>query len=246
MMRRNGINRELDSGAKEKKLAKDIIKALKERFEASDNPIALAAFDPKTTYNDVYKNIFNTVKTGDPDYYGDVTVDEMMAELAKPTHVPWFQQAYNKYVEGQRFANQIPGTRTYSGLTLGTDISLTSSVIFRAEIYYQGRFLTSKMRNVGLEAPPVMYVPADEEDYYMLTEKLPKALAAHSAEAYLKGVRVPVRQDGDTFLDATEMQCCVRIWLTTLQDLELLMLLLLLLLLLLVSSPSCCYWSYSY
>ena len=57
---------------------------------------------------------------GDPGYYnGVVTIDEMMAELANPSHVPWFQQAYNKYVEGQRFASQIHGTATYSGITLG-------------------------------------------------------------------------------------------------------------------------------
>ena len=43
-----------------------------------------------------------------------------MAELGKEKHVPWFQQAYDKYVEGQRFASQIPGTATYTGLTLGT------------------------------------------------------------------------------------------------------------------------------
>ena len=42
-----------------------------------------------------------------------------MTELGNQTHVPWFLQAYDKYVEGQRFADQNPGTRTYSGLTLG-------------------------------------------------------------------------------------------------------------------------------
>ena len=39
----------------------------------------------------------------------------MTAELGNPIHVPWFQQAYNKYVDGQRITASIPGTRTYSG-----------------------------------------------------------------------------------------------------------------------------------
>ena len=101
------------------KTARDRIKALKERFEASEDPIALAAFNPGTIYDDVYRDAFTTVKDSDLDFYGDINVDEMMAELAKSTHVPWFQQAYDKFVDGQRFASQIPGTRTYSGLTLG-------------------------------------------------------------------------------------------------------------------------------
>ena len=104
--------------SKGRKLAREEIKALKERFEASDDPIELVAFDPGTSYEKVYRDAFNAVKAGDPDYYGVVSVDVMMAELSSQTCVPWFQQAYDKYVEDQRFAPQIPGTRTYSGLTL--------------------------------------------------------------------------------------------------------------------------------
>ena len=44
------------------------------------------------------------------------------------------------------------------------------------------------MREQGLAAPPVMYVPQDEEDYYMQTGQLPKALAATSAQADLTGI----------------------------------------------------------
>ena len=110
--------------------------------------------------------------------------------------MPWFQQAYDKYVEGQRFASQIPGTRTYSGLTLGNRHQGTKlSELQRADIHDQGRFLTKKQREAGLPAPPVMYVPADEEDYYIRTGKLSKALAAHAADADLNGIRVPIRQD---------------------------------------------------
>ena len=102
----------------------------------------------------------------------------MMAELGKPTHVPWFQQAYDKYVEGQRFADQIPGTRAYSGLTLGSRHQPTSLLgLNRVDAHDPGRFLTKKQREQGLREPPVMYVPRDDEDYYMQTGKLSKALA---------------------------------------------------------------------
>ena len=116
---KNWYKRRARLWAKGRKLARENIKALKNSLEAADNPIQLAAFNPGTTSEAVYRDAFGKVLAGDPDYYGDASVDEMMAELAKPKHVPWFQQAYDKYVEGQRFANQIPGTRTYSGYTLG-------------------------------------------------------------------------------------------------------------------------------
>ena len=64
----------------------------------------------------------------------------------------------------------------------------------------------------------VMYIPQDEEDYYMHTGKLPKALAAASANVDLNGVRVPQRRNDDTYKMHKVMQCCVKIWLTTLQD----------------------------
>ena len=109
-----------------------------------------------------------------------------MTELAQQTHVPWFQQAYDKYVVGQKIADQIPGTRTYSGLTLGSRHQPTKlSELQRNYIHDKQRFLTKKMREQRLERPPVMYVPQDEEDYYMRTGKLPKALAASSANADL-------------------------------------------------------------
>ena len=58
------------------------------------------------------------------------------------------------------------------------------------------------MREQGKHAPPVMYIPQDEEDYYIRTGKLPKALAANSAQADLTGIRVPQRRDDDTYVDA--------------------------------------------
>ena len=103
--------------------------------------------------------------------------------------MPWFQQAYDKYVEGQRFASQIPGTTSYSGLTLGNRRQGTKlSELQRADIHDPGRFLTKKQREQGLQAPPVMYVPQDEENYFIRTGKLPKALAANMANADLNGV----------------------------------------------------------
>ena len=50
--------------------------------------------------------------------------------------------------------------------------------------------------------PEVMYVPQDEEDYFMRTGKLPKALAAHMADADLTGMHVPHRQDDGSYKDA--------------------------------------------
>ena len=70
--------------SKGRKLARENIKALKNQFEVSEDPIQLAAFDPKTTYEKVYRNAFGAVKAGDPDFYGDVTVDDMMEELGQP------------------------------------------------------------------------------------------------------------------------------------------------------------------
>ena len=192
--------------SKGRKVARENIKALKNQFEASDNPIELAAFDPGDTMNDIYKGAFTTVLNGDPDYYNDVTVDDMMTELGKTTHVPWFQQAYEKYVEGQRFADQIPGTRTYSGLTLGSRHQPTKlSDLQRADVHDQSRFLTKKQREQGYDRPPVMYIPADEEDYYMRTGTLPKTLAANAAHADLTGICVPIRQDDGSYKDLQVM-----------------------------------------
>ena len=117
--------------------------------------------------------------------------------------MPWFQQAYNKFVEGQRFADQIPGTRTYSGLTLGSRHQPSKlSELQRKDIHDQNRFLTKDMRDLGMKEPPAWYVPRDEIDYYMQTGQLPKALAANAANADLTGVRVPKRLDDGSYVDA--------------------------------------------
>ena len=47
-----------------------------------------------------------------------------------------------------------------------------------------------------------MYIPADEEDYFIQTGKLSKTLAANVAQADLTGIRVPYRQDDGTYADA--------------------------------------------
>ena len=96
----------------------------------------------------MYTDAFGRVKAGDPDFYGDAGVQEMMAELGNQTHVPWFQQAYEKYVDGQRFASQIPGTTTYSGLTLGNRHQPTKLFdLQKNDVHDQGRFLTKDMRD---------------------------------------------------------------------------------------------------
>ena len=45
-------------------------------------------------------------------------------------------------------------------------------------------------------------MPADEEDYYIHTGKLLKALAATAAYADLTGIHVPIRQDDGSYKDA--------------------------------------------
>ena len=100
---KNWYKRRARLWSKGRKIARDNIKALKARLEASEDPIALAEFDPGDTSENIYRKAFTTVMLGDPDYYKDASVDEMMAELGKAKHVPWIQQAYNKFVEGQRF-----------------------------------------------------------------------------------------------------------------------------------------------
>ena len=72
----------------------------------------------------MYKDAFKTVKEGDPDYYNDVEVQDMMDELAQEKHVPWFQQAYDKFVEGQRFASDILVLEHTLVTLLGKEISL--------------------------------------------------------------------------------------------------------------------------
>ena len=48
------------------------------------------------------------------------------------------------------------------------------------------------MRDAGkMLADLHYYVPQDEEDYFMQTGQLPKALAANMADADLEGIRVP-------------------------------------------------------
>ena len=59
----------------------------------------------------------------------------MMAELAQEKHVPWFQQAYNKYVEGQRFADQILVLEHTLVSLLGLDINLVNLVNLRERIF---------------------------------------------------------------------------------------------------------------
>ena len=94
-------------------------------------------------------------------------------------------------------------TRTYSGLTLGTRHQPDKlSELQRKDIHDQQRFLTKDMRDLGMKEPPAWYVPRDEIDYYIQTGNLPKALAANAANADLKGICVPVRQDDGIYLDA--------------------------------------------
>ena len=92
-------------------------KAWKEQLEAEMNWF-WTRINPVVKYLDYYRDAFCDEIDSDPTYYDDVTEEDMMAELAKPKHVPWFKQAYCKYAKGQRFIRDITGSKKYSGLTL--------------------------------------------------------------------------------------------------------------------------------
>ena len=145
---------------------------------------------------EIYKGAFTTVKTGDPDYYNDVTVDDMMTELAQPTHVLGSSRLITSLLRDRGLLTRFPVLEHTLGSLFGTRNQPTKlSELQRAEIHDQGRFLTSKMREQGLNAPPVMYVTQDEEDYFIHTGKLSKALAANAIRVDLNGICVPIRQD---------------------------------------------------
>ena len=60
----------------------------------------MARINPEVKYLDYYRDDFQDEIDSDPAYYGDVTEEDMMAELARPKHVPWLKQAYCKYTKG--------------------------------------------------------------------------------------------------------------------------------------------------
>ena len=103
--------------SKGRKRARGLIKAWKEQLEAGDE-LALARINSAVECFDYYRDAFQDEIDSDPAYYDDVTEEDMMAELAKPKHVPWFKQAYCKYAKGQGFIKDIPGCKKCSWLTL--------------------------------------------------------------------------------------------------------------------------------
>ena len=85
--------------------------------------------NPAVKYLDYYRDAFQDEIDSDPAYYSDVTEEDMMAELARPKHVPWFKQTFCKYAKGQVFIKDIPGCKKCSGLTLTRSISHTRSLV---------------------------------------------------------------------------------------------------------------------
>ena len=103
--------------AKGKKRARDDIKAFQEAALAEIELFELAQYNPKRTLNDIYTSAFTAEMAGDKNFYNDVTVDEMMREIANPSNKTWFQRAYEKYA-GERGAETIPGIPHYKKFSL--------------------------------------------------------------------------------------------------------------------------------
>ena len=78
---------------KGRKRGREAIKAWKEQLEAEMNWF-WTRINPAVKYLDYYRDAFRDEIDSDPTYYDDVTEEDMMAELAKSKHVPWFKQAY--------------------------------------------------------------------------------------------------------------------------------------------------------
>ena len=57
----------------------------------------------------MYEDAFNAEIASDRDFYKDKDLKtDMIAEMGKPVHLPWFKQAYKNFAKGKRFADQIP------------------------------------------------------------------------------------------------------------------------------------------
>ena len=60
------------------------------------------------------------------------------------------------------------------------------------------------MREQGLNAPPMIYVPQNKEDYYMYRNSSQDS-CFYAAQADLTGMRVPTRQAYGSYLGAQVM-----------------------------------------
>ena len=117
MTKKEVVRQRANLWSKGRKRVRELIKAFKEQLEAGDE-LALARINSAVECFDYYRDAFQDEIDSDPAYYDDVIEEDMMAELAKPKHVPWFQQAYCKYAKGKGFIKDIPGHKKCSGLTL--------------------------------------------------------------------------------------------------------------------------------
>ena len=179
--------------SKGRKRARDAIKAYKARLEADNvNPIQLARFNPEKTLAKMYEEGFDAEIADKPDFYKDDALKaDMLAEMAKPVHLPWFKQAYRKYAKGQRFADAIPGREKYAPLTLGNRAQpYQLSQLAHSTTADPNRLLTQKMRQAGTTLDNFNYmIPRNREEY--LQKHPPKAAAAADAKLAIQPMNVP-------------------------------------------------------
>ena len=149
--------------------------------------------------NDIYKDAFTTVKQGDPDYYG-VDVDEMWQNWVKKRMcfgssrlmismlrdrglLPkfWYQNIHWFYL----------GNR-HHGSKLG---------VLQKNVEHNQGGSSKETERTRLQAPPVMYIPADEENYYIQQGNYLR-LCCPFCTADLTGICVPQRQADVSYLNA--------------------------------------------
>ena len=178
--------------SKGRKRARDAIKAYKERLAANMNPIELAAFKPEKTLGQIYEEAFDNEIADDPAFYKDADLKtDMVKELAKTEHEPWFKQAYRKYAKGQRFADQLPGREKYAPLTLNSrNQKYKLADLAHSTQVDPNRLLTHKMRDAGKTLDEFNYmIPRNRQEY--LQKHPDKAAAAADANLAIKPMNVP-------------------------------------------------------
>ena len=160
-------------------------------------PIELAAFQPEKSIGEIYEDAFNAKIADKPDFYKDKDLRaDIVAEMAKPVHLPWFKQAYHKYAKGKRFADQIPGREKYAPLTLTTrNQPYKLSQLTHSTTADPNRLLTHKMRQTGKALADVhYYIPRNREEYLQKHPEArvpPKTQAAASANLAITPLEPP-------------------------------------------------------
>ena len=116
----------------------------------------------------MYEDAFDAEIAGDRAFYKDADLKtDMVKEMAKEVHEPWFKQAYKLYAKGKRFADEIPGREKYAPLTLKSrNQAYKLSDLAHTTTRDPNRLLTQKMRQSGTTLDTFKYmIPRNRQDY---------------------------------------------------------------------------------